>query len=284
MTTAVWTIEQVKRLSKYKFPGGYSAWDTREDCTFDAAHATLCVNFGPKFFRHVKSVKGNPPIYLEEWQAALIANTFGWMRPDGRRRYRNVYLEVGRGNGKSTLCVVIVGILLYLDDEPGADIFSAAGTRDQAREVFGPFKQNVLTNPTLKAISNAYQNSITRIDKRTGLPIGVYKAIAADADFQHGGSPHGIIFDELHVQPNRDLWDVLQTGKIKRDQPLTVAITTAGFDKNSICWEQRQWAERVRDGLVPDKEFLPAVYAAEKDDDWSSPKVWRKANPNLGVS
>lgn len=282
--TTEWSKAEVAELAHYIFPGGYSAHDTKGDCWFDVDAAWRAVNFGHRFFRHVKGAKGGEPLSLQRWQAAILACLFGWKRPDGTRRFRIAYLEIPRGNGKSTLCVVIVGILLYIDDEPGADIFSAAGTRDQAREVFGPFKTNVLGNPNLKAVSECYQNSVTRIDTETGVPVGVYKAIAADADFQHGGSPHGIIFDELHVQPNRDLWDVLQTGKIKRRQPLTVAITTAGFDKHSICYEQRTWAEKVRDGAVDDPEFLPVVYAAEPEDDWTAPETWRKANPNMGIS
>lgn len=282
--TTKWSVKQVEKLQHWEFPGGYSAHETSEDCTFDAKFAAQAVNFGPTFFQHVKGAKGGEPIFLEEHQAAFIANLFGWKQPDGLRRYRTCYREIPRGNGKSTECVVIAGILLYLDDEPGADIFSAAGTRDQAREVFGPFKTNVLGNPSLSEISQTYQNSVVRLDENTGLPCGNYKAIAADADFNHGGSPHGVIFDELHVQPNRDLWDVLQTGKIKRRQPLTIAITTAGWDRNSICWEQRQYAESVRDGTITDKSFFPIIYCAEPTDDWTDPAVWRKANPNLGVS
>lgn len=279
-----WTRREVEELQDWKFPGGYSACETRGDCTFDVDAALMAVNFGPQFLVHVKGAKGGTPIYPEDWQAAAYATMFGYKRPDGLRRYRMVYMEIARGNGKSTMCAVIVGVLLYIDDEPGADIFSAAGTRDQAREVFSPFKMNVMGNEDLAAISQAYQNSITRLDPRTGLPVGCYKAISSDANFQHGGSPSGIIFDELHVQPNRDLWDVLHTGKIKRRQSLTVAITTAGYDRNSICYEQRRMAEQVRDGIYSDAEFLPIIYAAENDDDWTSPETWKKANPNVGVS
>ena len=284
-----WTREKVEQLQFYIFPGGYSAYETRGDCTFDIEAAWQAVNFGPRFLQHVKGAKGGEPLELEEWQAAILAVLFGYKRPDGRRRYRMAYVEIPRGNGKSTMCAVIVGVLLYVDDEPGADIFSAAGTRDQAHEVFDPFKMNVLRNPDLDSISRCYQNAVTRLDSETGLAIGSYKAVSADAKFQHGGSPHGVIFDELHVQPNRDLWDVLQTGKVKRRQPLTVAITTAGFDRHSICWEQHQYAERVRDGMqssppFEDREFLPIIYAASPEDDWTDPDTWRKANPNLGVS
>lgn len=257
-----WSKEEVWELQFFPFPGGYSAHETRGDCTFCVDTALLAVNFGPRFFRHVKGEKAGTPLYPEPWQAAIDACLFGYKRPNGLRRYRESYQEVPRGNGKSTRCVVVAGVLLYIDDEPGADIFSAAGTRDQAREVFSPFKLNVLSNKDLSSISQCYQNSVVRLDTKTGLPVGVYKAISADADFQHGGSPHGVIFDELHVQANRELWDVLHTGKIKRRQPLTVAITTAGFDLHSICYERRKYAEKVRDGVINDPSFLPVIYAA----------------------
>lgn len=280
----IWTDAAIKKLERYEFPGGYSPYATRGDCRFDWKAAALAVNVAPRFFRHTKGDKGGEPFELELWEAGIVATLFGWKRPDGRRRYRQAHVEVPRGNGKSALCMVLVGILLYLDDEPGAEIFSAAGTREQAKEVFGPFKINVLANPDLSSISQCYLNSITRIDPQSGVPCGVYKAISADAGVQHGGSPHGVIFDELHVQRTRDLWDVLHTGKVKRAQPLTIAITTAGFDRSSICWEQHQYAISVRDGLRDDRSFLPVIYAADDADDWTSPEVWRKANPNLGVS
>jgi phage terminase large subunit-like protein len=130
--------------------------------------------------------------------------------------------------------------------------------------------------------SKVYQNSI--VHQHNGLLLGAYKAISAEAGYQHGGNPHGVIFDELHTQPNRDLWDVLQTGTIKRLQPLTVAITTAGFDRNSICYEQYSHACKVRDGIIADESFLPVIYEALPDDDWTDPAIWAKANPNLGVS
>lgn len=285
MSQRLWEIDEVEKLQYWEFPGGYSAYDTREHCTFNAERAALYVNFGPKFFKHTKGAMGGQPLNAEPHQAAFYANLMGWEDKDtGLRRYRTAYREIARGNGKSTECVVIAGCLLYLDDEPGAEIFSAAGTRDQAREVFGPFKLNVLGNHALSECSQTYQNAVVRLDETTGLPCGTYKAIAADADMQHGGTPHGVIFDELHVQPNRDLWDVLHTGKIKRRQPLTVAITTAGFDRHSICYEQRKYAEQVRDGVFKDATFFPTIYAADSADDWTDPATWRKANPNIGIS
>ena len=184
----------------------------------------------------------------------------------------------------STMVAIIAGLLMYLDDEPGAEIIGAAGSRDQAREVFNVFKMSVASSPALNRVSKIYQNSVTRIDSRTGLDRAVYKVASAEAGTAHGGSAYGIIFDELHVQPNRDLWDVLESSKLKRDQPLTVAITTAGHDRQSICWEQHEYAENVASGSVQDNSFLPVIYAASVHDDWTDPVTWFKANPNLGVS
>jgi phage terminase large subunit-like protein len=150
--------------------------------------------------------------------------------------------------------------------------------------VFGPFKHNVLGNPALAAISQCYQNAVVRLDERTGLPCGNYKAITADADFQHGGSPHGIIFDEMHVQPNRDLWDVLQTGKIKR-----TAAAHCGRSRPPASTATRFATSAPMGGAGTRRGhkrsiFPRCIYAAEPADDWTSPETWRKANPNLGVS
>ncbi len=278
------TSKEAAAIEFATFPGGYRPCETKGDCWFDAETARMVINFAPRYFRHVKAVPGNPPFVLEPWQKDIFGTLFGWKRLDGLRRYRAAYLEVARGNGKSMMCVAIAGILLFVDDEPGAEIVSAAGTREQAHEVFDPFKINVLSNSILARRSRCYLNSITRLDPSTGFPIGVYKAVSADAGGNHGGSAYGIIFDELHVQKNRDLWDVLHSSKIKRAQPLSVAITTAGFDKHSICYEQRTYAEKVRDGSLKDDKFLPVIYAADPEDDWKDPETWKKANPNWGVS
>lgn len=264
------------------FPGGYSPSDTRGDYVFDPVAAARAVNFFPRYLTHIKGASAGSPMDLAGWQRNLIGTLFGWKDAAGIRRYRICYCEVPRGNGKSTIVAGVALLLLYLDDEPGADIFSAAGTRDQTKHVFDVAKSNVLRSATLHKRSKVYLHSI--VHEYNGLTQGAYKAISAEAGYQHGGNPHGVIFDELHTQPNRDLWDVLQTGTIKRRQPLTLAITTAGFDRNSICYEQHKHAAKVRDGILDDKQFLPVIYAADDSDDWTDPTVWAKANPNLGVS
>ena len=277
-------LVEAAKIEHCEFPRGYRPDATSGAFVFDSGLALLACEMGPRYFRHSRGRMGGQPLELEWWQKCILGTLWGWRRPDGLRRYRNAYIEVPRGNGKSTMCAIIAGDLMYLDDEPGAEIIGAAGSRDQAREVFNVFKQSVATAPALNRISNIYQSSITRVDGRTGLDRAVYKVASAEAGTAHGGSAYGIIFDELHVQPNRDLWDVLESSKLKRDQPLTVAITTAGHDRQSICWEQHEYAENVINGSVPDDAFLPVIYAADVDDDWTSPDTWKKANPNLGIS
>jgi phage terminase large subunit-like protein len=137
----------------------------------------------------------------------------------------------------------------------------------------------VENSPKLRSRLRVFRNSIVREDTHT-----TYKALSAEAFTKHGLNAHGIIFDELHAQPDRELWDVMTTSTGARRQPLCVAITTAGFDRKSICWELWRYALAVRDGAIKDPTFLPAIYAADAADDWTAEDTWRKANPNLGVS
>jgi phage terminase large subunit-like protein len=266
-----------------RFPGGYSPWDTRGECSFDGDAAADAVRFFYGELKHVKGKLSGKPLALEAWQANIIATLFGWRRKDKTRRYRTAYIEIPRKAGKSTLASGIALLLLYYGNEPGAEIYSCASDRDQAAIVFEIAKANVLLSPKLDARSKIYQRSIVHYDPKTGVPKGSYKVLSAEAASKHGYNPSAIIFDELHAQPNRDLWDVMKTGTGARTQPLIVALTTAGYDRNSICWEVRQQAIAVRDGL-PNESILPVIYGAEMEDDWQSEDVWRKAQPNLGVS
>lgn len=156
---------------------------------------------------------------------------------------------------------------------------SAAADRDQARIVFEQAKQMVEGSPELSRYAETYRNSIY-------VPaLGAsYRVLSADAPTKHGLNAHGIVFDELHAQPNRELWDVLTTSIGAREQPLVVAITTAGYDRESICYELHEYAERVRDGVIDDPSFYPVIFAADEGDAWDDPTTWHKANPSLGVT
>lgn len=280
------TREEAAEFEHYEFPRGYRADIHSGEFEFDAKASALAINFAPRFLVHTKGSSG--PLILEEWQQAIIATLFGWKRKsDGKRRFRIMYLEVARGNGKSTMCVVIACLLMFLDGEPGAEIVGGAFTRDQAREVFGVFRSNVMQSPILGPNCTVMRDSVVFEDADTGVSKAVYKIITADGDANQGGNYHGVIVDELHVQKDRWFWDTLRGGSIKRSQPLTVAITTAGSDRESICFEQRQYAEVVCKEPCGDEamaEFFPVIYAADPKDDWKDPATWRKANPNLNVS
>lgn len=267
-----------------RFPGGYSPWNTRGGCKFNRGIAAAALRFFRKRLKHVKGDRAGTPLRLQRWQRNIITALFGWRRPDGSRRYRMAYIEIPRKAGKSTLASGIALLLLYCDGEPGAEVYSCASDRDQAAIVFDIAKENVNRSPELDRLSTVYQRSIIHRDPKTGVSKGSYKVLSAEAASKHGYNPSGIIFDELHAQPNADLWDVMKTGTGARRQPLTVAITTAGFDRHSICWQVRQQAAGVRDNVAPNESFLPVIYGADEADDWTSPVTWRKAQPNLGVS
>lgn len=230
---------------------------------------------------HVKGPLAGQKFKLAPWQwKDIIEPLYGAkQREDGLRRYRWVYVEIPRKSGKSFLGA---GNGLYLmagDGEPGADVYSVASDRSQAGLIFGVAKSQVEANPLLSEHINPMQRAIQCPESRSE-----YRVLSADARRQHGTNPAGVLFDELHTQPNRELFDALKTGRGARLQPVFLMMTTAGYDRNSVCWEQHSKALRVMDGTVQDESFLPVIYAADVDDDWEDPEVWEKANPNLGVS
>lgn len=245
---------------------------------FDDQAADRAVQFFERFLVHTKGKWAGHRFELMEWQKnEIIRPLFGWKRADGLRRYRTAYIEIPRKNGKSTLCAGIALYMLMADGEFGAEVYSAAGDREQASIVFNDCKAMIGLSPALRKRLKTFRNSITYADMNSS-----YKVLSADADTKHGFNASAIIFDELHTQPDRDLWDVLTTSTGAREQPLVVAITTAGYDKNSICWEQHEYARKVKDGLITDASFFSFIAAAEETDDWTEEATWRKANPGIG--
>lgn len=246
---------------------------------YDRTSAALAIAFFEHALVHVKGEWAHAPFVLQPWQRRIVGDLFGWKRRDGTRRYRKAYVEVPRKNGKSTIAAGIALYLLFADGEYGADVFSAAADREQAAIVFETARQMVELSPLLKPRAELFKRSLYCPET-----MGPYKVLSADAYTKHGLNPHGILFDELHAQPNRELWDVLNAGMGARRQPLMVMITTAGFDRTSICWEQRQYAKGVEQGRIDDPTFYTFIRAAGEQDDWLDPQVWAKANPNLGIT
>lgn len=266
-------------LKVIKLIPGYDPIGTAGDCVFDADKARLAIDFFHECLRHVKGEKANQPFILEPWQQAIIANMFGWYRPDGTRRYREVFIFVPRKNGKTAMIGGLLNYVLLCDNEPGAEIYCAAADREQASLAYGQARDMALRDPELRKRITVYATS-----KTVTYGNSFYRAISADAGTKHGYNSHMVVVDELHAQRDRELVDVLKTSMGSRRQPLLVYITTSDFDRPSICNETLDYAYHVRDGIIEAPHFLPVIYEALKTDDWTDPKVWHKANPNLGVS
>lgn len=258
---------------------GYDPIATAGDCVFDAKAADLVVEFFEECLHHVKGEKAGELFILEKWEKAILGNLFGWKRPDGTRRYREALLYVAKKNGKSALAAGIVLYLLCVEQEPGAEIYSAAAERDQAKLVFDQAVGMVRQESELYSRATVYTKSISLNDGS-----GDYKAISAEASTKHGYNVSAAIIDELHAQKTRDLVDALITGTAARRQPLIIHVTTADFDRPSICNEKHDYATKVRDGIIEDRSFLPIIYEPDENDNWEDRKVWKKVNPNVDVS
>jgi len=236
-------------------------------------------SFFERFLIHSKGEHAGQPFLLSDWQYAdIVRPLFDTLRPDGLRQYRTAYIEIPRKNGKTTLCAGLALYLLFADNEPGAEVVSAAADREQASICFDMAKSMVQASPELSSRCTIFKKEIVT---HKG---GRYRAISAEANTKHGFNLSGIIFDELHCQPDRELWDTLTTATGARRQPLTVAITTAGHDRESLCYELHTYAESLLEKRAQDETFLPVIYSAGNDADWKDESVWKKSNPGYGVS
>lgn len=278
-TRAVRVVEDFSEL--LRLLPGYDPEMTKGDCVFDTDTATRALSFFANKLKFIEGSKANKPFALERWQKAIIACLFGYKRPDGMRRYREAFIFVPRKNGKSPLCAGIVCYTAFEDGEMGAQIYSAAAEREQAALVFRHAKGMILKDEGLSQRCKIYASYKSMEFPETD---GLYKALSAEADTKDGLNSHLVIIDELHAQPNRELVDVLMTSTGSRTQPLIIHITTAGYDRNSICYEKYDYACKVRDGIIDDPSFLPVIYEAAESDAWDDEATWYKANPNLGVS
>jgi len=250
---------------------------------FDADAADGACDSFENYLRHTKGEFAGRPFVLLPWQADLIVRPlFGWKRcRDGHRRFRKIFVEVAKKAGKSGLASGLGLLLAFGDGEPGAEVYAVAADRDQARIVFGDAKSMARENPEFLADAGieVLQNAIVQTATNS-----TFKALSAEVGTKHGFNVHGLIFDEFHTQRSRDLYDALYKGTSARRQPVIFIITTAGDDRESICYEEYSYAKNVRDGVIPDEQYLPVVFEPGPDDDWTDEATWRKANPSLGVT
>jgi len=218
--------------------------------------------------------------HLLDWQNEVIEKTFGTLKLDGFRQYRTVYIEVPKKNGKTEFASGLALYGLCADGEYGAEVYSAAGDREQAGLVFQPAATMVSQDSRLEKRLEVSESRKRIVYRKTG---SFYQVLSSEVFTKHGLNPHLVIFDELHAQPNRELYEVLTEGtETARDQQLIIIITTAGIaDKNSIGWEVHDYAIQVRDGIIEDPTFLPIIYAIEDDESEDDPEIWKRVNPAL---
>ena len=232
--------------------------------------------------KHTKGVWYGKNFELLPWQDKIVRDIFGTIKPNGYRQYNTAYVEIPKKQGKSELAAAIALYLTCGDGEYGAEVYGCAADRQQASIVFDVAVEMINQCPALKK-----RCKILASQKRiVYLPLkSFYQVLSAESYTKHGLNVHGVIFDELHAQPNRALYDVMLTGSgDARKQPLYFLITTAGTDRNSICWEVHQKAEDVIKGKKNDPTFYPVIYGIKDDDDWTDEKNWYKANPSLDIT
>lgn len=245
---------------------------------FDSTAAKVAISFF-SLLRHSKGEWAGQPVVLEPWQQFHLWLLYGWKRADGLRRFRTFYLEVARKNGKSTEAAGIGLQLMMADGEEGAEIYAAATKRDQAKITHEEARRMVSRSPQLSKMATVVVNNIHMAATHSK-----FEPLGRDADSLDGLNPHGVIVDEVHAHKSRELWDVLDTATGARRQPMMVGITTAGYDRHTLCWQLHEYTQKVLEGSVEDDSFLGLIYGLDEGDDWEDERVWVKANPNLGVS
>ena len=230
--------------------------------------------------KHTKGVWRGVPFDLLPWQDKIIRDIFGTVKEDGYRQYNTAYVEVPKKSGKSALGAAVALYLTCGDGEWGAEVYGCAADRQQASIVFDVAVDMVDQSPALRKRIKPVLSRKRLVYMPTG---SFYQVLSSEAYTKHGLNIHGVVFDELHAQPNRQLYDVMTMGSgDARKQPLFFLITTAGTDRNSICYEIHQKAEDILRGKKYDPTFYPVIYGIEDDDDWADEKNWYKANPSLG--
>lgn len=250
-----------------------------DDSYYDEDAADFAVMFIEQLC-HTKGTWAGKKFKLLEWQEQIIRDLFGILKPNGYRQFNTAYIEIPKKNGKSELAAAVALLLCCGDGEQRAEIYGCAADRGQATIVFDVAADMVRMCPAL----NRRCKILTSQKRILFTPTNsFYQVLSAEAYSKHGFNIHGVVFDELHTQPNRKLFDVMTKGSgDARMQPLYFLITTAGTDTNSICFETHQKAKDILEGRKIDPTFYPVIYGAREEEDWTDPKVWLKSNPSLG--
>jgi phage terminase large subunit-like protein len=232
------------------------------------------------FLQHSKGEWAGRPLTLSPWQQFIVGSLFGWKTSEGIRRFRMAYCELARKNGKSTMAAGIGLYLAFFSGEAGAEVYTAATKRDQARIVHSEAVRMVKKSAGLRRLIKVFKDNLSAEATNSK-----YEPLGKDADTLDGLNPSGVIVDELHAHKTRDMLDVLETATGARREPLIFVITTAGVaGGQTVCQEMHDYGEKVLDGTLEDDTLFAFIAAIDQGDDWKDEACWPKANPNLGVS
>jgi phage terminase large subunit-like protein len=248
---------------------------------FDSGRAERVCKF-VELCPHIKGPLRGQLMRLEPWQCFILTTVFGWVsKANNARRFREAYTEVPGGNGKSALSSPVGLYMLAADGEGGAEIYSAATTRDQARIVFGVAQAMARDMPKFRARFGVEVLAHTICQQRSA---SRFSALSSEAGTSEGINVYLAIIDELHKHKTRDVYDTIKNHTGKRSQPLVWTITTAGTDRAGICYEVRKYVTKILDRVCEDDQLFGIVYTIDDEDEWSDPASWAKANPNWGIS
>ncbi|MFP4594961.1 terminase TerL endonuclease subunit [uncultured Ralstonia sp.] len=230
---------------------------------------------------HVKGPLAGEPISLEPWQVFILSTVFGWVKSDGKRRFRRSYIEVPRGNAKSTLSSAVGLYMLAADGEGGAEVYSLATTRDQARIVFGDAQTMARRSAGFRS---RFAVNVGAHNMHVLASGSKFEALSAEGSTLDGLNIHFGCVDELHAHKTRTVYDVVETGTGKRDNSLLWVITTAGSNRAGICYEVRTFVTKLLDGVIQDDTQFGIIYGLDDGDAWDTEPALIKANPNWGIS
>lgn len=240
---------------------------------YDAQAAEEKISFIEKHCRHVEGdLYGQPLILPDAFKDEILRPIFGLKKSNGKRLIRKVYIQMPRKNAKTTMMAAVEAALLFNDGENSAQIYNCAGDDEQAGLLFAAAKKMVENDSILRKAARVFQGSIVYKDS-------FIKKITSKSDTKHGFNTHAWIYDELHVAPNRDLYDTLNTSTGQRSNPLGIMITTPGTDKESICYQQYDYSKRLLSGSIEDDSYWCVIYESDPDADIYSEDTWRTGNP-----
>lgn len=249
---------------------------------YDEKRANRPINFIEQYCVYTTngvSYRCGENVKLTEWQKKDIRKIYGTLSKKNKRQYRTVFLFLPKKNGKTSLAAYLALYHLFAEGEENPYILSVAADTSQAAICFNEAKKIVEQSPKLLNLTK----NVTRNEIKTTKG-GIYKVISSDAKTKHGFNVSCLLFDELHAQKDRELVDTLSGSGLAREQPLTFYITTAGYDKTSVCYQYYQYAKKVLKDPTVDPSFLPIIYEAPAKCDWKDPANWTKANPNYGIT